>query len=112
MGLERCGHDFEPAKTAVSKLGLGLKRENRPFKANFTAEPHLAYDCSALALVFKNLTKYLSETDEIISALALIISSVLFGVMSYSTIFVFLDNQITNSGILFLYHLDKNIHKH
>ena len=50
MGLERCGHDFEPAKTAVSKLGLGLKRENRPFKTNFTAEPHLAYDCSALAL--------------------------------------------------------------
>ena len=25
-GLERGGHDFEPAKTAVSKLGLGLKR--------------------------------------------------------------------------------------
>ncbi|WP_172493394.1 hypothetical protein [Lacticaseibacillus zeae] len=50
MGLERGGHDFEPAKTAVSKLGLGLKRENHPFKTNFTTEPHLAYDCSALAL--------------------------------------------------------------
>ena len=27
-GLERGGHDFEPAKTAVSKLGLGLKRRS------------------------------------------------------------------------------------
>ena len=27
-GLERGGHDFEPAKFAVSKLGLGLKRRS------------------------------------------------------------------------------------
>ena len=27
-GLERGGHDFEPAKYAVSKLGLGLKRRS------------------------------------------------------------------------------------
>ncbi|GEL37167.1 hypothetical protein LPA06_00180 [Lacticaseibacillus paracasei subsp. tolerans] len=45
MGLERCGHDFKPAKTAktaktaVLKIGLGLGGENHATKTNFTAEP-------------------------------------------------------------------------
>ena len=39
IGLERGGHSFEPAKCAVSKSGLVLKRENHPFKNNITAEP-------------------------------------------------------------------------
>jgi hypothetical protein len=64
LGLERCGHDFEPAKTAVSKLGLGLKRENHPFKTNFTAEPHLASDRSALALTdSRRFYYFLSHED-------------------------------------------------
>lgn len=38
VGLERCGHDFEPGKSPVSKLDLVLT--GKAAKDNFTAEPH------------------------------------------------------------------------
>jgi hypothetical protein len=53
VGLERCGHDFEPEKSPVSKLDLVLT--GKAAKDNFTAEPTVASGLWIVLIVFDTL---------------------------------------------------------